>query len=170
MTADNQDQNSILLDEATPSFSYLALGDSYTIGERVEASGRWPNQLIDSLEEHEIYLDSATIIAQTGWRTDELKAALATLDKFDYDKIKSTGYSLLDQDENLQEIIVQSLRVLSTLLSQQSSLLENEDGYEILEKYGKKFPDSPNPESYESLFIKANEWMPDSVLNMLNNG
>ena len=87
MTADNQDQNSILLDEATPSFSYLALGDSYTIGERVESSGRWPNQLIDSLEGHEIYLDSATIIAQTGWRTDELKAALATLDKFDYDLV-----------------------------------------------------------------------------------
>ena len=92
------------------------------------------------------------------------------LDKFDYDKIKSTGYSLLEQDERLQEFIVQSLRVLGTLLSEQSSLLENEDGYEILDKYGKKFPDSPNPENYESLFIKANQWMPDSVLNMVNGG
>jgi lysophospholipase L1-like esterase len=87
MTADNQEQNLILSDQATPSFSYLALGDSYTIGERVESSGRWPNQLIDSLEGQEIYLDSATIIAQTGWRTDELKAALATHDKFDYDLV-----------------------------------------------------------------------------------
>ena len=78
MTAYNQDQKIMLLDQATPSFSYLALGDSYTIGESVESSGRWPNQLIDSLEGQEIYLDSATIIAQTGWRTDELKAALAT--------------------------------------------------------------------------------------------
>ena len=87
MTAYNQDQKIMLLDQATPSFSYLALGDSYTIGESVESSGRWPNQLIDSLEGQEIYLDSATIIAQTGWRTDELKAALATHDKFDYDLV-----------------------------------------------------------------------------------
>ena len=87
MTAYNQDQNIMLLDQATPSFSYLALGDSYTIGESVESSGRWPNQLIDSLEGQEIYLDSATIIAQKGWRTDELKAALATHDKFDYDLV-----------------------------------------------------------------------------------
>ena len=87
MTADNQDQNTILLDEATPSFSYLALGDSYTIGESVEASGRWPNQLIDALEVYKIYLDSVTIIAQTGWRTDELKAALTTHKKFDYDLV-----------------------------------------------------------------------------------
>ena len=56
-----------------------------TIGEGVEALGRWPNQLIDSLKRHKIYLDSATIIAQTGWRTDELKAALATHEKFNYD-------------------------------------------------------------------------------------
>ena len=87
MTTDNQDQNTILLDQATPSFSYLALGDSYTIGESVESSVRWPNQLIDSLQGQEIYLDSATIIAQTGWRTDELKVALATHDKFDYDLV-----------------------------------------------------------------------------------
>ena len=87
MTAYNQDQNIMLLDQATPSFSYLALGDRYTIGESVESSGRWPNQLIDSLEGQEIYLDSATIIAQKGWRTDELKAALATHDKFDYDLV-----------------------------------------------------------------------------------
>jgi lysophospholipase L1-like esterase len=87
MTAYNQDQKIMLLDQATPSFSYLALGDSYTIGESVESSGRWPNQLIDSLEGQEIYLDSATIIAQKGWRTDELKAALATHDKFDYDLV-----------------------------------------------------------------------------------
>ena len=87
MTAYNQDQKIMLLDQATPSFSYLALGDSYTIGESVESSGRWPNQLIDSLEGQEIYLDSATIIAQTGWRTDELKAALAMHDKFDYDLV-----------------------------------------------------------------------------------
>ena len=124
------------------------------------------NGYISSMSDSEIKTFSAALTNFLFGR----KTVAEHLDKFDYDKIKSTGYFLLDQDENLQEIIVQSLRVLGTILSQQSSLLENEDGYEILEKYGKKFPDSPNPESYESLFIKANQWMPDSVLNKLNNG
>ena len=87
MNKDSQDQKVTLLNQLVPSFSYLALGDSYTIGEGVEALGRWPNQLIDSLKRHKIYLDSATIIAQTGWRTDELKAALATHEKFNYDLV-----------------------------------------------------------------------------------
>jgi len=51
--------------------SFLALGDSYTIGEGVEASGRWPNQLAARLG-----LDAPEIVAQTGWTTDELGAAM----------------------------------------------------------------------------------------------
>ena len=51
--------------------SFLALGDSYTIGEGVEASGRWPNQLAARLG-----LDAPEIVAQTGWTTDELSAAM----------------------------------------------------------------------------------------------
>ncbi|PWH16870.1 MAG: lysophospholipase [Anaerolineae bacterium] len=50
---------------------YLALGDSYTIGESVAESERWPVQLSAELEKqgHSIEL---TIIARTGWTTDEL--------------------------------------------------------------------------------------------------
>ena len=51
--------------------SFLALGDSYTIGEGVEATGRWPNQLAAGLG-----LDAPEIVAQTGWTTDELSAAM----------------------------------------------------------------------------------------------
>jgi len=51
--------------------SFLALGDSYTIGEGVEASGRWPNQLAAR-----VGLDAPEIVAQTGWTTDELGAAM----------------------------------------------------------------------------------------------
>jgi len=51
--------------------SFLALGDSYTIGEGVEATGRWPNQLAARLG-----LDAPEIVAQTGWTTDELGAAM----------------------------------------------------------------------------------------------
>ena len=50
---------------------YLALGDSYTIGESVPEAERWPNQLADLLKEKG-YQTDVTIIARTGWTTDEL--------------------------------------------------------------------------------------------------
>lgn len=60
---------------ATPApsnqtFRYLALGDSYTIGESVAEEERWPNQLValvNSPKEIDV-----TIIARTGWTTSEL--------------------------------------------------------------------------------------------------
>jgi lysophospholipase L1-like esterase len=51
---------------------YLALGDSYTIGESVAESERWPVQLAAKLS----FGASPTIIATTGWRTDDLKKAI----------------------------------------------------------------------------------------------
>ena len=59
-----------------PDLRYLALGDSYTIGEGVEASGRWPLQLARALREEGIALADPRIIATTGWTTDELAAAM----------------------------------------------------------------------------------------------
>lgn len=55
---------------------YLALGDSYTIGESVNEAERWPNQLCDSLNKKGYSLGKPTIIATTGWRTDNLKNAM----------------------------------------------------------------------------------------------
>ena len=55
---------------------YLALGDSYTIGESVPANERWPIQLRDSLVERGLLVDETRIIATTGWRTDNLLAAI----------------------------------------------------------------------------------------------
>jgi lysophospholipase L1-like esterase len=50
---------------------YLALGDSYTIGESVSASERFPAQLARRLA-----MDLPQVIAKTGWTTDELNAAI----------------------------------------------------------------------------------------------
>jgi lysophospholipase L1-like esterase len=50
---------------------YLALGDSYTIGESVQVAERFPNQLAALLEKDGLQVD-VTIIARTGWTTDEL--------------------------------------------------------------------------------------------------
>lgn len=60
------------LPEEAGSFSYLALGDSYTIGERVPERERYPNQLADSLKLRGIDLNPVDIVARTGWTTDEL--------------------------------------------------------------------------------------------------
>ena len=61
------------MDAANDSLSYLALGDSYTIGEAVPEDGRWPMQLAKALREEGIALGNPRIVATTGWTTDELE-------------------------------------------------------------------------------------------------
>src|SRR5512143_2446196 len=55
---------------------YLALGDSYTIGESVEPAQRWPAQLTTRLRARGFALDDPLIIATTGWTTGDLSRAL----------------------------------------------------------------------------------------------
>ena len=56
---------------------YLALGDSYTIGESVAENERFPNILLNALQQKgNKTLKSTQIIATTGWRTDQLEAAI----------------------------------------------------------------------------------------------
>jgi lysophospholipase L1-like esterase len=54
-----------------PAFCYLALGDSYTIGESVQLEDRWPNQLAKLLDAEGLQTE-VTIIARTGWTVNEL--------------------------------------------------------------------------------------------------
>ncbi len=61
---------------ATPSLSYLALGDSYTIGESVPAEARWPVQLVQRIRRRGVRIDEPRIVAVTGWTTDELSAGM----------------------------------------------------------------------------------------------
>lgn len=56
---------------------FLALGDSYTIGESVTADQRWPILLMDSLNAKGIECEQPRIVAVTGWRTDNLKRAIS---------------------------------------------------------------------------------------------
>lgn len=55
---------------------YLALGDSYTIGEGVDPAGRWPMQLAAALRDIGVAVGDPRIIATTGWTTDELEAGI----------------------------------------------------------------------------------------------
>lgn len=55
---------------------FLALGDSYTIGEGVPESQRWPVQLAAMLRARGVSVADPQIIARTGWTTDELSLAI----------------------------------------------------------------------------------------------
>jgi len=57
---------------------FLALGDSYTIGESVDPTERWPVQLAALLRGQGIGIEEPIIIARTGWTTDELSAGIDT--------------------------------------------------------------------------------------------
>jgi lysophospholipase L1-like esterase len=59
---------------------YLALGDSYTIGEGVPEAERWPVQLAAALTAAGVRVAAPEIIARTGWTTDELDAAITARD------------------------------------------------------------------------------------------
>lgn len=56
--------------------TYLALGDSYTIGEGLDIKQSWPYQLQNLLNEKGFNIKQPKIIAKTGWRTDELIEAI----------------------------------------------------------------------------------------------
>ncbi|HEY8230131.1 MAG TPA: GDSL-type esterase/lipase family protein [Rhodanobacteraceae bacterium] len=56
--------------------TFLALGDSYTIGEGVALDERWPAQLVARLRNEGIDVGDPQIVATTGWTTDELSTAM----------------------------------------------------------------------------------------------
>lgn len=65
------------------NFTYLALGDSYTIGESLPLTNSFPYQVCLLLRKKGLSVSAPEIIAKTGWTTDELTAAM-------------TGYGFLE--------------------------------------------------------------------------
>ncbi|MFC0775660.1 SGNH/GDSL hydrolase family protein [Terrimonas alba] len=64
-------------------YSYLAFGDSYTIGESVPAADNFPNQTVSFLNRGQTNFQPARIIARTGWTTDELEAGIVSANAAD---------------------------------------------------------------------------------------
>ena len=89
---------------------YLALGDSYTIGESVAEHERWPNQLAGLLRTNDISTE-VTLIARTGWTTDELWQGIQAREiNPPYDLVSlligvNNQYRGLDIDEYREEFI-----------------------------------------------------------------
>lgn len=72
------------------NYKYLALGDSYTIGQSVCETCRFPAQLKDSIAKYLNPTDTfqVKIIATTGWTTTDLKGAVASdVSGIDYDLV-----------------------------------------------------------------------------------
>lgn len=57
--------------------SYLALGDSYTIGTGIEEENNWPNQLSEALTDNDLTVEKTQVIAVNGWTTTDLKNGIA---------------------------------------------------------------------------------------------
>jgi len=68
-------------------YNYLALGDSYTIGESVPLYKSFPYQVVHLLRKKEFNFNAPEIIAKTGWTTDELQNGInnsTLLSKYDF--------------------------------------------------------------------------------------
>lgn len=99
--------------------SYLALGDSYTIGEGVPEKDRWPLQLGEKLEENDIAVASIEIIARTGWTTGNLINAMDQTDLKTYDLVSlligvNNQYQrrpIEEFKEEFDELITRALRL-----------------------------------------------------------
>lgn len=71
----------------TEPVHFLALGDSYTIGESVSPELSWPAQMVSELNKNGFTTDRFQIIAKTGWRTDQLIEAITIRNPKDFNLV-----------------------------------------------------------------------------------
>lgn len=112
----NATQSSELDD--SKQLTYLALGDSYTIGESVSETDRYPNLLVQALRKEGVLVSSPTIIAQTGWTTNDLKQGIqeAEINEKTYDLVTL----LIGVNNEFQQLSEQEYRVEFTQLLNQA--------------------------------------------------
>ena len=103
------------------TMTFLALGDSYTIGESVATDERWP-VLLQSMFENDtskVRLSDPKIIATTGWTTDELQKAIisANISEQSFDLVslligvnnQYRGYPLSQYEEEFEDLLNQAI-------------------------------------------------------------
>ncbi len=104
--------------DSPENLSYLALGDSYTIGESVAEDMRWPVQLVKHLREKDVKINAPKIIAKTGWTTDNLLNAMdANLENEKYDLVsvligvnnQFQNKSIVDYEADLNTIFSEAI-------------------------------------------------------------
>lgn len=105
------------------NMKFLALGDSYTIGESVNESARWPMQLVNLLKNEGIDFNAPEIIARTGWTTAELAQGIIEAEIADknYDLVSLSigvnnqyrgvekGYTVELFHKEFEELVIQAI-------------------------------------------------------------
>lgn len=106
---------------------FLALGDSYTIGESVSEKERWPVQLAKKLREKGQSIGEPLIIATTGWRTDDLMNAVNKAHlKNEYDLVSLLiGVNNQYQGKSSEEYVIEFEDLLKTAIQLAKGKKEN---------------------------------------------
>lgn len=100
------------------NISYLALGDSYTIGESVNYLYSYPIQLKNKLNFEEKIIDKVTVVAKTGWTTDELLDSLNLLgikEKYDLVSLligvnnQYRGYDISNYSIDFEKLLIKAI-------------------------------------------------------------
>lgn len=101
-------------------YNYLALGDSYTIGEGVSLTESFPYQVVQLLRSKEFNFSAPEIIAKTGWTTDELQDAISKitlLSKYDFVTLligvnnQYRGRDALEYKEQFEELLKKAIEL-----------------------------------------------------------
>jgi lysophospholipase L1-like esterase len=97
---------------------YLALGDSYTIGESVNEDERWPVLFANAMRNAGKPTQTPRIIAQTGWTTRDLQLSLQNFNSIEkYDMVslligvnnQYQGRSLEEYRTQFRELLLKSI-------------------------------------------------------------
>ena len=95
-------------------YTYLALGDSYTIGEGVPLYESFPYQVVQLLRSSGYQFHAPEIVAKTGWTTDELSAGISNtkfLDGYDFVSLligvnnQYRGRSVVEYEAQFEELL-----------------------------------------------------------------
>jgi lysophospholipase L1-like esterase len=101
-------------------YSFLALGDSYTIGEAVPLTESFPYKVIQLLRKKEYNFNAPEIIAKTGWTTDELQDAITNylfLSRYDFVTIligvnnQYRGRDAIEYKQHFEEILKKGIEL-----------------------------------------------------------
>lgn len=106
--------------------TYLAIGDSYTIGEQVHIHDNFPYQTVDLLRKQHVEVSDPVIIATTGWTTDELAASIREhnlSEKFSFVTLL-IGVNNQYRGRPVENYKVEFLQLLNTAISYANDLPE----------------------------------------------
>jgi lysophospholipase L1-like esterase len=102
------------------TYTYLALGDSYSIGEGVPLYDSFPYQTVQLLRRAGYAFQAAEIVAKTGWTTDELQAginAYRLLPQYDFVSLligvnnQYRGRDIFDYTTAFESLLQQAIRL-----------------------------------------------------------